>query len=176
MPPRRCADSSMVCWCGCNGVHIVRVALVTGEYPPMRGGVADYTSLLAGALCRFGVEVSVLTSSRAAGRRNGDGPPRIVTSVKNWGPRSWHDVAEHVELFQPDIIHLQYQAGAFDLNAAVTVLPWVNRLRGGQPRLLVTFHDLKVPYILPKIGPVRQLAPPRLCVPARLAKRFLVCP
>lgn len=137
----------------------MRVALVTGEYPPMRGGVADYTSLLAGALCRFGVEVSVLTSSRAAGSRNGDGPPRIVTSVKNWGPGSWHDVADHVEHFQPDIIHLQYQAGAFDLNAAVTVLPWVNRLRGGQPRLLVTFHDLKVPYILPKIGPARQLAP-----------------
>ncbi len=37
--------------------------LITGEYPPDAGGVADYTALLAGELARNGEEVHVWTSA-----------------------------------------------------------------------------------------------------------------
>ena len=40
----------------------MRVMLVTGEYPPDEGGVADYTRCLAEALVAEGVEVVVVTS------------------------------------------------------------------------------------------------------------------
>ena len=43
----------------------MRVLLVTGEYPPMQGGVGDYTRELGIALVALGVEVHVLTARAA---------------------------------------------------------------------------------------------------------------
>ncbi len=41
----------------------MRILLVTGEYPPMQGGVGDYTRELSRALSVFGADVHILTSA-----------------------------------------------------------------------------------------------------------------
>ena len=135
----------------------MRSLLISGEYPPMRGGVADYTSLLATGLQRLGVDVTVLTSTRAA---SGSRPAAdsVAATVRSWGTGLWRDVADQVARVHPDVIHIQYQTGAFGMQLGVNLLPWINRLRAGNPPVVVTFHDLKVPFLTPKIGPVRHLA------------------
>jgi glycosyltransferase involved in cell wall biosynthesis len=45
------------------------------------------------------------------------------------------------------------------MRLGVNLLPWrLQASRAPRPKLVVTFHDLKEPYILPKIGPARHLA------------------
>ncbi len=134
----------------------MKITLLTGEFPPMRGGVADYTSLIADGLKRLGVDVSVLTSTRARSPR-GDAP-WVSPDVVSWGTGLWGDVARHVEQHRPDILHVQYQTGAYDMRLGINLLPWINRIRRRKARLVVTFHDLKEPYLFPKIGPARHLA------------------
>ena len=46
---------------------VFRVLLVTGEYPPDEGGVADYTRCLAEALAERGMAVDVVTGRRRKG-------------------------------------------------------------------------------------------------------------
>ena len=46
-------------------VTSLRILFVTGEYPPMQGGVADYTQALGRALVALGHQVGVLTSIEA---------------------------------------------------------------------------------------------------------------
>ena len=135
----------------------MRVALLSGEYPPLRGGVADYTALLAAALGRHGVEVSVLTSARATPRGD-DGVVRVYPSLKSWGAQLWRDVSQQLDILDPDVLHIQYQTGAFEMKIGVNVLPWLNRLRRLKLRTVVTYHDLKQPYLLPKLGPIRHAA------------------
>lgn len=135
----------------------MRVTLISGEYPPMRGGVADYTALLARGLTRFGVETMVLTSTRAVGTLTTTSPT-VFPWVKSWGVGLWRSVAEHIAEVHPDIIHVQYQTGAFEMKLGINALPWVNLLRRHRPRIVVTFHDLKEPFLLPKIGSARHLA------------------
>jgi glycosyltransferase involved in cell wall biosynthesis len=133
----------------------VRVLLVTGEYPPMRGGVADYTQLLARGLAAKGVVVSVLTS---VGATRGHEPDVMVSpSVKNWGVGFWRAVEDQLARVRPDILHVQYQTAAFDMALGVNGWPVLGRLRR-RPPTIVTFHDLREPYILPKLGPARHLA------------------
>ena len=52
-------------------------------------------------------------------------------------------------------MHIQYQSAAYNLHPAVNLLP--RGLHGSSwPRHVVTtFHDLRVPYLFPKAGPLR---------------------
>ena len=49
--------------------RVRRVLLISGEYPPMEGGVADFTHLLGLAMAEQGMEVHVLTSVKGTHRR-----------------------------------------------------------------------------------------------------------
>jgi glycosyltransferase involved in cell wall biosynthesis len=52
-----------------------------------------------------------------------------------------------------DVVNIQYQAAAYNMHVpAINLAPW--RLRG-LSTVVVTFHDLRVPYLLPKAGPLR---------------------
>ncbi len=101
----------------------MRVGLVTGEYPPMQGGVGDFTRQLGQALARLGVETHVVTSRRAAA----SGPAGV----------SVYPVINHWSFVSLPIHFLPRWAG----------LP-----------VVVTFHDLRVPYLFPKAGSLRSVA------------------
>jgi glycosyltransferase involved in cell wall biosynthesis len=50
-----------------------------------------------------------------------------------------------------DVLDVQYQAAAYRMHPAINFVP----RRRDRPPLVVTFHDLKVPYLFPKAGLVR---------------------
>jgi glycosyltransferase involved in cell wall biosynthesis len=131
----------------------VKILFVTGEFPPMQGGVGDYTREIALALYEQGCEVHVLTSTQA-------GPMEGLTVdpiVKDWNWDCWGTVLDLVDRHQPDVVHIQYQAAAYAMHPAINLLPRrLARLGTGRPRTVVTFHDLRVPYLFPKAGPVRR--------------------
>ena len=130
----------------------------------MRGGVADYTAILGQSLIDEGCQVSVVTSTRAAVAPEEQGltpgpVPVVLPSIENWGFESVRrEVAPVVDRLRPDIVQIQYQTGAYGMQIGINLLPWLLRRQTTRPRLVVTFHDLKEPYLLPKIGPVRHLA------------------
>ncbi|MFN2227838.1 MAG: glycosyltransferase family 4 protein, partial [Anaerolineae bacterium] len=130
----------------------MRVLLVTGEFPPMQGGVGDYTREVGLALAEQGCQVQVVTSVQG-------GPVaglEVRPSVARWGWGCWRVLHRAVAGFRPDVVHIQYQAAAYGLHPAINLFPRRLRLQAGRPLTAVTFHDLKVPYLFPKAGPVRR--------------------
>src|SRR5215210_6615008 len=81
------------------------LVFVSGEYPPDVGGVGDYTARLRAALDGLGWPSSVLT--RRQGRR---WDARALLYLLRAAPRS-------------GIIHIQFQAGAFDLLGDICLFP-----------------------------------------------------
>ncbi len=136
---------------------MTKVTFLTGEFPPMQGGIADHTAYLARHMTPLGVESSVLISRRWANQTvAGSAPPLPVHPLlPNWGSGCWRKIARFVSHSQPDILHIQYQAAAFDLGGWVNWLPWYLRKRQPDTRIVTTFHDLRIPYIFPKAGPLR---------------------
>lgn len=132
----------------------MRVGLLTGEYPPMQGGIGDHTRHLARHLSTMAAEVAVLTSCRALPP---DRTPGIVVHpvITSWGWRCWPEIMRWLTEHQPDVVHIQYQAAAYDLAGWINGLPWWLRRRRRRPRVVVTFHDLRVPYLFPKAGALR---------------------
>ncbi|NOZ49840.1 MAG: glycosyltransferase family 4 protein [Chloroflexi bacterium] len=132
----------------------LRILFITGEYPPMQGGVADYTRALGQALVATGHQVAVLTSAQAV-PPSSDAGIRVFPVVRTWGWSVWGEIEARAQAWQADIIHIQYQTAAYGMHPAINLWPWRPWQR---PSLLtaVTFHDLLVPYLFPKAHLVRR--------------------
>lgn len=141
----------------------MRIGLITGEYPPLEGGVGDFTRALGRALSAFGHEVHVITSW--ACRLPGLGPvldaaPLPHPVIQSWDWSAWGHLTWLAQELKLDILNLQYQAAAYKLHPAINLFPLWHRLN--QPLgtehwapVVTTFHDLKTPYLFPKAGRLR---------------------
>ena len=126
-----------------------RIAFVTGEYPPTVGGVGDYTALLA-----------IVTGRSASG---GAESVPVRRAVPDWGFRGWRALHAAIVATRAEVVHIQYQAGAFDGRAAIHLLPrFLRATLRPAPAIVVTFHDLLAPYLFPKAGRLRERALARL--------------
>jgi glycosyltransferase involved in cell wall biosynthesis len=143
---------------------VMRICLLTGEFPPMQGGVGDFTNELGKALAAMGVEISVITSAKATGQDAGAKRQEIENVhrascivhpvIEKWDWGSWRCIIQLLSDIRPDIVNIQYQAAAYGMHPAINFLPL--RLRTGTGyRTVITFHDLKVPYLFPKAGRLR---------------------
>jgi len=145
----------------------MKIGLVTGEYPPMEGGVGAFTQELALALAEQDHTIHIITDRRArpfqARRRWQDllepvdlGFAQLHPNVKKWRWTAVSQIADVALRYELDVVNVQYQAAAYNMrSAAINLLPW--RLKG-LTKTAVTFHDLRVPYLFPKAGRLRQTA------------------
>ncbi|MBX0326796.1 glycosyltransferase family 4 protein [Oscillochloris sp. ZM17-4] len=158
----------------------LRIAFLTGEYPPQPGGVGDYTRQLGRALAADGHQVVAITmrdGCLAIYDQIMDRPdlaePSFVTFQMlrdprplTWSPRSWRSIRTAIHVWHPDWLHIQYQTGAYAMSAGVNLLPRYLRLFPERPQIAVTFHDLLEPYLFPKAGPLRAWVNRRLAADA----------
>lgn len=136
----------------------MRIALLSGEYPPQPGGIGDYTRALGVALAALGHGSVVLTIQGgqllrydlAAAER----APQPIAPARGWA--SWPALRRALAETRPDVLHIQYQTGAFAMRPAINFLPWRLRAQAQRPRIAVTAHDLLPPYLFPKAGPARR--------------------
>ena len=147
----------------------MRICLATGEFPPMQGGVGDFTREIGLAMNGLGAEVNVVSSVKAAQ------PAKIAVSpgggsvlerdglcltlypvIERWDLSSWSRIAQVLERTGSQVLGIQYQTAAYQMHPATNLLPWRLRLVKDRPRVVVTFHDLKLPYLFPKAGPARR--------------------
>ena len=138
----------------------MRIGLITGEFPPDQGGVGDFTLRLGEALSALDHEVYVLTGIRNtqhAARSTQHATRSTLTVhrvIPDWGWGCWRRLLALARELSLDLLNVQYQAAAYGMHPAINLLPWRLRWRG-RPPVVVTFHDLRVPYLFPKAGPLR---------------------
>ena len=122
----------------------MKIGLISGEFPPMPGGVGDFSRILGERLQAQGHDVFVLSRAGSVSTK------LSVSTVSGWGAASLGQIRNWVRGCDLDIANLQYQTAAFDMSPFVHFLPKAI----GVP-LITTFHDLRFPYLFPKAGPLR---------------------
>lgn len=122
----------------------MRVGIVTGEYPPMQGGVGAYTHILVQRLVQQGHAVTVFSDAKAQN-------DLISGRAQHWGLNSLGAIARWAAQHQLELVSLQFQTAAFRMSPFIHFLPrWLRPLP-----VVTTFHDLRFPYLFPKAGPLR---------------------
>lgn len=159
----------------------MKIGLITGEFPPMEGGIGAFTAELAKAMAAEGHEVHILTHRRAKIARPRERSKTMGEAIQRlgntWEPQelpyafvhprfkrwNWKEMSMIADIsirHDLDILNVQYQAAAFNMrNPAINFFPYrVNPLA----KSVTTFHDLRVPYLFPKAGALRKRAVYRL--------------
>lgn len=127
----------------------MRIGIITGEYPPMEGGVGAYTRILGQRLAQLGDSVYILTNTKGG---QTDDTLVVNHQIKNWrSPNILNQIHRWSRQKRLDIINLQFQTAAFQMSPWIHVAPkWIDL------PFVTTFHDLRVPYLFPKAGPLRR--------------------
>lgn len=139
----------------------MKICLITGEYPPMQGGVGDYTHELAKAYVELGHQVVVLTSVQGTGEyayeevTPADQAIVVRPVATKWRLTGRGRAIRTIRAERPDVVNIQYQAAAYGMRASIHFLPLRLRLMKERPKVVITYHDLRVPYLFPKAGPLR---------------------
>ena len=125
------------------------VLFVTGEYPPMVGGVGRFTAELARALQAQGARIAVLTDKQVTASTESDAV-RVLPQRDRWGWGILTDIPACARAVGAEWVHVQYQTAAYGMHPAINALPYFLRRHG--LRAAWTYHDLRVPYLFPKAG------------------------
>jgi polysaccharide biosynthesis protein PslF len=148
----------------------MHIALLSAEYPPQPGGVGDYTRQLGETLAARGDHVSVFTiyDLRFTIYDLNDDNRRSDTLDRrlDWDWNSWRALIAALDRTRPDVLHIQYQTGAYGMHPAINLLPWRLRHLPGRPAVAVTAHDLLLPYLFPRAGSMRRWVTWRLLADA----------
>ncbi len=126
-----------------------KILFVTGEYPPMVGGVGRFTAELASALQAQGAQIAVLTDEQVPASAESESV-RVLLGRLGWGWRILTDIPVSARAAGAEWVHVQFQTAAYGMHPAINVLPYVLRRHG--LRAAWTYHDLRVPYLFPKAG------------------------
>jgi glycosyltransferase involved in cell wall biosynthesis len=150
----------------------MNISLLSAEYPPRPGGVGDYTRRLGNALVERGHNVSILTiydlrfTIYDLSQHKAHPKSKIQNLKSDWSWRCWPAVIAALDQLRPDVLHIQYQTGAYGMHPAINLLPWRLRQLPTRPKIVVTVHDLLLPYLFPKAGPLRRWVTHRLLADA----------
>ena len=122
----------------------MRIGLITGEFPPMPGGVGRFARVLGERMQQQGHEVHVLTRAGCAS----DSLP--ISAIRGWGLDSLAPIRAWARKRRFDVVNLQFQTAAYDMSPFVHFLPAI--VNGP---FVTSFHDLRFPYLFPKAGRLR---------------------
>lgn len=126
----------------------MRIGLITGEYPPMRGGIAAHCRTLAQHLTDAGHHVAIFSDPQAW---SDDARIPLQTLKGHWRWNSYRQINDWAKREQLDILNLHFQTAAFQMSPFIHYLP--DRVKATP--VITTFHDLRFPYLFPKAGPLR---------------------
>jgi glycosyltransferase involved in cell wall biosynthesis len=109
----------------------MKILVVSGEYPPMKGGVGRYTKNLVHALAmKPNIEVSVATGADAAVTSNasqGINNATITTyssTIRKGDRRNSDRILQIVSEIKPDVVNIQYERGLYEVDTTFKHTFW----------------------------------------------------
>jgi len=135
----------------------MRIGMITGEYPPLEGGVGDFTRELGMALHTEGHEIHILTTQMNDRQPSPvqEDALAIYRDIYDWDRSTHAEITRWINTLALDVVNIQYQAAAYQMRGGINFYPRAQKRHLNAP-IVVTYHDLLPPYLFPKAGPLRR--------------------
>lgn len=158
----------------------MKVAMVTGSFPPTPCGIGDYTARLCEELAHVGVEVHVFTHHSARllhnETRNTKRDPylHLHTTIRDWTFRAVHSLVRELCADDWSFVHLQYPGRGYGYKVAPVLFGGWFKQSGPSLPLALTLHEFRIAHPLRKLAAVRLLEPSDLILVPDAAERNAV--
>jgi glycosyltransferase involved in cell wall biosynthesis len=124
----------------------MRIGIITGEYPPLQGGVGAHIDVLSRVLNTRSNNIFIFSETRA--QQQHEHIP--LTQHHGWGVRTIPSIQKWITKNRLDVVNLHFQTAAFNMSPVIHFLPhFIDK------PFVTTFHDLRFPYLFPKAGKLR---------------------
>lgn len=131
----------------------INVCFVSGAYPLVNDGIADYTAKLIDNLDRGNLEISLITSDEEAIRRHikEKNPCRVYPVIKKWNIFAVIAVLKLIRKEKFDIVHLQYPSSRYKKTFFLCFLPFFVRVFFRNTKMVVTLHEFFISHPINKL-------------------------
>ncbi len=108
----------------------MKILVVSGEYPPMKGGVGRYTKNLVHAIAKkSNVEVFVAISGATAGvtsdpSQDSNNVTVYHGAVRKGDKRNSDRILQIVSEIKPDVVNIQYERGLYEVDTTIRHTFW----------------------------------------------------
>jgi glycosyltransferase involved in cell wall biosynthesis len=107
----------------------MKILVISGEYPPMKGGVGRYTKNLVQAIAnKSDVEVSVAIGADAAVTSDPSQDSNNVTIyrgvIRKGDKRNSDRILQIVSQIKPDVVNIQYERGLYEVDTTIRHTFW----------------------------------------------------
>jgi glycosyltransferase involved in cell wall biosynthesis len=117
----------------------MRILYISGAFPPMKCGVGDYTAILIEKISLLAnVEVGLITNIIDQ-PLNKNYNFEIFPIVKNWNILDIFNIQKTINLWKPDLVHIQYPTKGYGRKIAVHFLPMILQLK--KIPVIETWHE-----------------------------------
>lgn len=115
----------------------IKVCMVSGDYPPIKGGLADYTKCLFDELKkRINKNNVFLITSKEAKKEN----KNIINEIKKWNLWGIIKTVIIIKKNKPNIVHIQYPTAQYKKNISINFLPLLLKTFTSIP-IILTIHE-----------------------------------
>lgn len=123
----------------------MKVVLISGEFPPLVGGVADYTYQLSLSLSAENAETFVITSEDFRIPKSIENRVIVMPIVKKWNVLGVLSVIRAINKIKPDWILLQYVPHMYSRITVPLPICLLGAILGfSYYRLLTVFHEIAI--------------------------------
>lgn len=126
----------------------MKVLIISAAFPPIKSGGSDYAKRMATELAGRGVDVTVLTSTKAATQSSASisssdkpvGAETFLTLplIPRWGWTAFPKIMDTVRVLQPDVIDIHFTGWIYNDHPMITFLPTF--VRKWNPNVHVSVH------------------------------------
>ncbi len=107
----------------------MKILVISGEYPPMKGGVGRYTKNLVHAIAKKSdVQVSVAIGADAAVTSDPNQDSNNVTIyrgvIRKGDKRNSDRILQIVSQIKPDVVNIQYERGLYEVDTTIRHTFW----------------------------------------------------
>jgi glycosyltransferase involved in cell wall biosynthesis len=114
----------------------LRLAVITGAFPPLPCGIGDYTARLIQSLQELGNITFQIFTSETPRKENED---LVIAVSKNWNWRDIGKILKQIRSEDLNLLHIQYPSGYYGRHPAINFLPLLIRLQNVLRRKKPTF-------------------------------------
>ncbi len=121
-------------------------------------GISDYTGKLCHNLSRNGYRITIVSDRESSKAEIGRREKQDITPIPYFSRHNLRELRSISKVWakqKPSLFHIQYQNLLYSENIAIFLLPAILSLTQPKLPIAITLHDLIMPRIFPKAGPLR---------------------